>query len=181
MIDVNSNEVRLQLLQHLMSLIKAGQEDFLDELGLPAAEQQRLGALDYQQMLALADMRCARFTVRYDFTRLKFALDTLLDVRERQSKVDYFIRHGASEAQLREYFGLTREVVRNKRPALLPDHKTGRPALPLTNVRERIAAAWESLQADDSVERYMRLHAQFPDVSIAALETVVREYARLPT
>ena len=57
-----------------------------------------------------------------------------------QVKAEYFIRHGASHAQLREYFGLTPETVRKLRRILRPDHRTGRPALPDPDLAERISA-----------------------------------------
>lgn len=146
MIDVDSREARLQLLRQLLHFIETGQLDGVTDLARPAIEQA-MPALSKRLVPALAG---------------------------EQVKAEYFIRHGASEAQLREYFGLTRETVRKLRRTLRPHHGTGRPALPKPELAKRIADVWEGLQGGDAADRYMRLHQAFPAVSIAALETVVR-------
>jgi hypothetical protein len=181
-------EMRLAILRELIRSIERGECEQLAEAGLSQTTQQRLHGLTARQVGDLAQMPYLQFKVDFDFSRLSFAIDTLLDVHERQSKLDYLVTYGASFAQIQNLFGLSRKEVETRRAALSSTYAgRGRPTLPTHKIREQIAAAWSDIansDADgsdgaepDDAARYIRLHEQFPSVSIAALETVVLSYA----
>jgi hypothetical protein len=181
-------EMRVAVLRQLIRAIERGEGDQLAEVGVSHTDQALLSALTVRQVSDLAQMPYLQFRVVCDFSRLSFAIETLRDVHERQIKADYFIAHGASLAQLQDLFGLSRDEVRARRTVLRANHGRGRPALPPHEIREQIAAAWGAMvnaRGDAAVSgpereeasRYLCLHKQFPDVSIAALEAIVRSIA----
>lgn len=52
--------------------------------------------------------------------------------------------------------------------------RSGRPRLPPRYLRERIQRVWASLQDKDIKLRYYRLHRAFPELTLQAIELVVR-------
>jgi hypothetical protein len=189
MIVVDSGEIRVLALRHIIKLIQQGEADALASHGLTTADQHRLCTLTSQEIVELAQMKHLRFEFRCDFGSLAFALDTHTNVRDRRATTDYFIANGASLAQLLELFGIARREAMERRSALCPNHRRGRPALPRDAEREAIAATWTTLSAadgktgtdpqDDLVHRYKRLHEAYPHISIAALETIVLSHAQI--
>lgn len=185
MIEVDSREMRLLALRQIIKLIEQGDVEHLAEQGLTESDQQRLHSLTPRDLTELAQMSQLRLRLDCDFGSLRFALDTHLNVRDRRTKADYFIANGASLQQLQDLFGLTRTEVATRRASLCPHHRRGRPALPPEDEREAIAATWKTLSVQDEtrlphdalVERHIRLHQAYPQVSIAALETIVLNYA----
>lgn len=138
---------------------------------------KRLAQLSLTEIHRLAERGALKLVVHYDSDQVAWSLQAAARKHAEQSLLEYFVRHGAPRALLRELFRVTRERIEAVRQELrlVPMH--GRPRLPHVREREAIVSAWSQLESaeTDTRTRYHALHRRFPRYSIAALDAVLRE------
>jgi hypothetical protein len=154
--------------------------------GLASAPANRLASarlIERLKRLPLAELERAAATgslelvVRLDADRVAWSVHAAARTREKEALLEYFVRHGAPRALLRELFGASRQRVAKIRRAQRLRSTQGRPKLPSRKEREAIEATWMRLGSAtaDLRSRYRELHRAFPHHALAALAAVVRE------
>jgi hypothetical protein len=138
---------------------------------------KRLAQLSLAEIQHLAEKGALKLVVSYEGDQLAWSLQTAAHKRAEQALLEYFMRHGAPRALLRELFTLSRARIDAVRQRLRLAPTQGRPKLPPAREREAIVAAWADLASTvaDRRARYHALHGAFPRHSIAALDAVLRE------
>ena len=138
---------------------------------------KRLAQLSLTEIHRLAERGALKLVVHYDGDQVAWSLQAAARKHAEQALLQYFVRHGAPRALLRELFRVSRERIQAVREdlRLVPVH--GRPKLPQVREREAIVTAWSQLASTDADARarYHALHRRFPRYSIAALDAVLRE------
>lgn len=138
---------------------------------------KRLAQLSLTEIHRLAETGALKLVVHYDNDQVAWSLQAAARKHAEQALLQYFVRHGAPRALLRELFRVSRERIDAVREdlRLMPMH--GRPKLPHVREREAIVTAWSQLASAeaDARTRYRALHRKFPQYSIAALDAVLRE------
>jgi hypothetical protein len=140
---------------------------------------RRLAQLSLAEIHHLAEKGALKLVVSYEGDQLAWSLQAAARKRTEQALLEYFMRHGAPRALLRELFTLSRTRIDAVRRALDLTPAQGRPKLPPAREREAVVAAWAGLASTvaDRRARYHALHRAFPRHSIAALDAVLREVA----
>lgn len=140
---------------------------------------RRLAELSLAELRRLAEDGALEVVVRYDGDQVAWSLQAAARQRAEHALLEYFLRHGAPRALLRELFRISRARIDKVRAALRLPLTQGRPKLPHWREREAIVAAWHGLieTAPERRFRYQELHRAFPRYSIAALDAVLRESA----
>lgn len=138
---------------------------------------KRLAQLSLAEVHRLAETGALEVVVRYDSDQVAWSLQAATRKQADQALLEYFVRHGAPRALLRELFRISRARIDGLRRTLRLPSTEGRPRLPRGREREAIVATWSELEpaVPDRRLRYRELHGAFPRYSIAALDAVVRE------
>lgn len=138
---------------------------------------ERLKRLSLAELERAAANGSLELVVRLDADRVAWSAHAAARTRENEALLEYFVRHGAPRALLRELFGASRQRVAELRRARRLGATQGRPKLPSRKVREAIEATWTRLGSvtADPRSRYRELHRAFPQHALAALAAVVRE------
>ena len=140
---------------------------------------KRLAQLSLAEIHHLAEKAALKLVVSYEGDQLAWSLQAATRKHSEQALLEYFMRHGAPRALLRELFTVSRARIDAVRRTLRLAPTQGRPKLPPAREREAIVAAWAHLASTiaDRRARYHALHRAFPRHSIAALDAVLREVA----
>jgi Protein of unknown function (DUF2857) len=175
---------RAMALTCLVSLIEEFNEERLDEMaaaGITPELYERVRRLDLLQILRLARDPQLKLHLLADGRSLAAALTRVQDRRAHQLNVEYFIQRGASRRMLRALFKLTDRQIRQHCQTLGKARRAGRTRLPTWEERCAIVTLWRRLceELADDRARYLQLHAQYAQYSLAALEHVVREAEQL--
>jgi Protein of unknown function (DUF2857) len=138
---------------------------------------KRLAQLSLTEIHRLAETGALKLVVHYDSAQVAWSLQAAARKHAEQALLQYFVRHGAPRALLRELFRVSRERIEAVRQDLRLVPRHGRPKLPHVREREAIVTAWSQLASveADAPTRYHALHRRFPRYSIAALDAVLRE------
>jgi len=170
---------QVMLVALLVTLARAEARD--EEAGTPDAARRdvllkRLAQLSLSEIHALAEKGTFKLVVSYEGAQLAWSLQAAAHRRSEQALLEYFMRHGAPRALLRELFTLSRARIEAVRRTLRLAPRQGRPKLPPSREREAVVAAWANFASSpDRRTRYHELHRAFPRYSIAALDAVLRE------
>lgn len=176
MLPLLDAQVRLVLLNHVaVRLAEAGPTE-LQAAGIDTEQLTRLRQLSALDLNRLAAMRDLTIRVAFDASGLKAGLRAVALVNEAKALEAYFIRNGASWQMMSALFKIRRKVTLKRRRDCGAWRPSGRLPLPDYTVRERIFRAWRAIEDPNPRVRYYRLHQAFPQLSIAVLEAVVREF-----
>ena len=139
---------------------------------------ERLKRLSLVELARVAASGSLQLVVRLDAERAGWSVRVAARAQEERALLEYFVRHGASRALLRELFGASRRRVAGIRRTGRLRSTQGRPRLPSRGEREAIEARWEHLAVStpDLRTRYRELHQAFPHHTLAALAAVVRHF-----
>lgn len=176
MLPLFDAQVRLVLLNHVAVRLAEAESTALHAAGIEneqLAQLRRLSALDLNR---LASMRDLTIGVAFDAAGLNAGLRAVALVNEAKALEAYFIRHGASWQMMSALFKIRRKVTLKRRREYGAWRPSGRIRLPVLSTRERIYRAWLAIEDPSLRVRYYRLHQLFPQLSIAVLEAIVREF-----
>jgi hypothetical protein len=176
MLELQDPQVRLLVLNHIVSRLTDAEPHDLQATGIDSRQWaclQRLNALDLSR---LASARCFSIGVSLNVGDLQTGLRTVDLINETRTLEAYFIRHGASVGLMRALFKVSRPVTLKRRIELGARQRSGRLALPDRRTRARIYRCWHGLSDPSQRARFFQLHQAFPNLSIAVLETVLRQY-----
>ena len=180
MLPLFDPQVRLALLNHVAVRLAEARPDELHAAGIPSEQLARLRQLSALDLNRLATMRDLTIGVTFDAAELTAGLRTVSLVNEAKALEAYFIRHGASWQMMSALFKIRRKVTLRRRRDCGAWRPSGRFPLPDTALRERIYRAWHAIEEPNLRVRYYRLHQAFPNLSIAVLEAVAREFEDEP-
>ena len=176
MLPLLDAQVRLVLLNHVAVRLAEAEPTELHAAGIENEQLARLRQLSALDLNRLAAMRDLTIGVAFDAAGLKAGLRAVALVNEAQALEAYFIRNGASWQMMSALFKIRRKVTLKRRRDCGAWRPAGRIPLPDYPMRERIFRAWLAMEDPNLRLRYYRLHQAFPQLSIAALEAVVREF-----
>jgi len=175
-LELDGEQLRLLVLSRLTQGVLSGDHanGVRDEL---IEELKNLAASD---LTVLARMRDPHIVVTIDPVTLARGLRNLSYVRERTRDIEYFVRHGATLDLLEALFKLRPLEARQYR-ARLGVTAGRRPRLPPGHQREAICDRWHAIRRGHesgavTIENYLRLHAEFPVLSLATLSAVINEF-----
>lgn len=169
-------QVRLVLLHHVAVRLSDADSGEVHAAGIDAEQLTRLRQLSAIDLNRLAAMRELTIGVAFDSSGLKAGLRAVALVNEAKALEAYFIRNGASWQMMSALFKIRRKVTLKRRRDCGAWRPSGRIHLPIPAMRERIFRAWLAIKDPSLRVRYFDLHHIFPNLSIAVLETVVREF-----
>lgn len=177
MLLLQDPQLRFALLNHVTTRLADGlPEEEVRAAGIgreQLAHLRRLSAVDLGRLVA---MRSLNIGISVDGAALKAGLRTLAVVNEAQAMETYFIRHGASTQLMSALFKVRRKLTLRRRRAIGARRPPGRVRLPDYDTRERIYQTWRAIADPSPRVRYYQLHQEFPHLSIAVLEVVIREF-----
>ena len=176
MLPLLDAQVRLVLLNHVAVRLAEAEPTELHAAGIENEQLARLRQLSALDLNRLAAMRDLTIGVAFDAAGLKAGLRAVALVNEAQALEAYFIRNGASWQMMSALFKIRRKVTLKRRRDCGAWRPSGRIPLPDYPMRERIFRAWLTMEDPNLRLRYYRLHEAFPQLSIAVLEVVVREF-----
>ncbi len=176
MLPLLDAQVRLMLLNHVAARLAEAQPTELHAAGIECEQLARLRQLSALDLNRLAAMRDLTIGVAFDPAGLKAGLRAVALMNEAKALEAYFICNGASWQMMNALFKIRRKVTLKRRRDCGTWRPSGRLPLPDYGLRERIYLTWLAIDDSNSRVRYYRLHQAFPQLSIAVLEAVVREY-----
>lgn len=176
MLPLLDAQVRLVLLNHVAVRLADAEPTALHAAGIENEQLARLRQLSALDLNRLASMRDLTIGVAFDAAGLNAGLRAVALVNEAKALEAYFIRHGASWQMMSALFKIRRKVTLKRRRDCGAWRPSGRLPLPVLTTRERIFRAWLAIEDPTLRVRYYRLHQLFPQLSIAVLETVLRDF-----
>jgi hypothetical protein len=176
MLSLHDPQVRLVLLNHLTTQLTDRQTEELAAAGIGGALLTHLRKLTTPDLGRLASMRSLDISVAVDCEALKAGVRAVVRMHEAQALETYFIRHGASTSLMSALFKMRCKRTLQRRRELGVQRAPGRVSLPDYCMRERIYLAWRANTDPSPKDRYFRLHQEFPDLPIAVLEVIVRDF-----
>ena len=176
MLPLLDAQVRLVLLNHVAVRFAEAQSTELHAAGIDTEQLARLRQLSALDLNRLAAMRDLTIGVSFDAAGLKAGLGAVARVNEAKALEAYFIRNGASWQMMNALFKIRRKVTLKRRRDCGAWRPSGRLPLPDHATRERIFRAWLAIEDSNPRGRYYRLHQTFPQLAIAVLDAVVREF-----
>ncbi len=176
MLPLLDAQVRLALLNHVAVRLAEADPASLHAAGIDTEQLARLQQLSALDLNRLAAMRDLTIGVAFDAAGLKAGLGAVARVNEAKALEAYFIRNGASGQMMSALFKVRRKVTLKRRRDCGAWRPSGRLPLPDYRTRERIFRAWFAIDDPNPRVRYYRLHQAFPQLSIAVLDAVVREF-----
>ncbi len=176
MLPLFDAQVRLVLLNHVAVRLAEAEPTALHAAGIENEQLARLRQLSALDLNRLASMRDLTIGVAFDAAGLNAGLRAVALVNEAKALETYFIRHGASWRMMSTLFKIRRKVTLKRRRDFGAWRPSGRVPLPVLVTRERIFRAWLAIEDPSLRIRYYRLHQLFPQLSIAVLEAVVRDF-----
>ena len=176
MLPVTDAQVRLALLNHVVSRFAEAPAQALHAAGLEPGHVARLRRLSAVELGRLASIRDLAIGVKFDAETLNAALRAVAVASEARALEAHFVRHGASTQMMSTLFKMSRKVTLQRRRELAAWRPGGRVRLPDYATRERIFKAWLRIHDPSHRLRYYRLHQAFPHLALAVLEAVVREF-----
>lgn len=176
MLPLLDAHVRLVLLNHVAMRLAEAEPTELHAAGIDIEQLARLRQLSALDLNRLAAMRDLTIGVALDAAGLKAGLRAVALVNEAKALEEYFIRNGASWQMMSALFKIRRKVTLKRRRDCGAWRPSGRLPLPEYPVRERIFRAWFDIEDPNLRVRFHRLHQAFPQLTIAVLEAVVREF-----
>ena len=176
MLPLFDAQVRLVLLNHVAMRLAEAEPTALHAAGIENEQLARLRQLSALDLNRLAAMRDLTIGVAFDAAGLNAGLRAVALVNEAKALEAYFIRHGASWQMMSALFKIRRKVTLKRRRDCGAWRSSGRLPLPALTTRERIFRAWLAIEDPSLRVRYYRLHQLFPQLSIAVLEAVLRDF-----
>ena len=176
MLPLFDAQVRLVLLNHVAVRLAEAEPTALHAAGIENEQLARLRQLSALDLNRLAAMRDLTIGVAFDAAGLNAGLRAVALVNEAKALEAYFIRHGASWRMMSALFKIRRKVTLKRRRDCGAWRPSGRVPLPVLATRERIFRAWLAIEDPSLRVRYYRLHQLFPQLSIAVLEAVLRDF-----
>ncbi len=176
MLPLLDAQVRLVLLNHVAVRLAEAEPTTIHAAGIENEQLARLRQLSALDLNRLASMRDLTIGVAFDAAGLNAGLRALALVNEAKALEAYFIRHGASWRMMSALFKIRRKVTLKRRRDCGAWRPSGRVPLPVLAARERIFRAWLAIEDPSLRVRYYRLHQLFPQLSIAVLEVVLRDF-----
>lgn len=176
MLPLLDAQVRLVLLNHVAVRLAEAEPTELQAAGIDTEQLARLRQLSALDLNRLAAMRDLTIGVGFDAAGLKAGLRAVALVNEAKAMEAYFIRNGASWQMMNMLFKIRRKVTLKRRRDCGAWRPSGRLPLPDYATRERIFRAWLAIDDPNPRVRYYRLHQTLPQLSIAVLDAVVREF-----
>lgn len=176
MLPLFDAQVRLVLLNHVAVRLADAEPTALHAAGIENEQLARLRQLSALDLNRLASMRDLTIGVAFDAAGLSAGLRAVALVNEAKALEAYFIRHGASWQMMSALFKIRRKVTLKRRRDCGAWRPSGRLPLPVLAMRERIFRAWLAIEDPSLRVRYYRLHQLFPQLSIAVLEAVLRDF-----
>jgi len=176
MLPLFDAQVRLVLLNHVAVRLAEAEPTALHAAGIENEQLARLRQLSALDLNRLASMRDLTIGVAFDAAGLNAGLRAVALVNEAKALEAYFIRHGASWRMMSALFKIRRKVTLKRRRDCGAWRPSGRLPLPDLATRERIFRAWLAIDDPSLRVRYYRLHQLFPQLSIAVLEAVLRDF-----
>jgi hypothetical protein len=176
MLPLLDAQVRLVLLNHVAVQLAEAVPAELHAAGIDTEQLARLRQLSALDLNRLAAMRDLTIGIAFDATGLNAGLRAVALVNEAKALEAYFIRNGASWQMMNTLFKIRRKVTLKRRRDCGAWRPSGRLALPDYATRERIFRAWLAIEDPNPRVRYYQLHQAFPQLSVAVLEAVVREF-----
>jgi len=176
MLPLLDAQVRLVLLNHVAVRLAEAEPTTIHAAGIENEQLARLRQLSALDLNRLAAMRDLTIGVAFDPAGLNAGLRALALVNEAKALEAYFIRHGASWRMMSALFKIRRKVTLKRRRDCGAWRPSGRVPLPVLAARERIFRAWLAIEDPSLRVRYYRLHQLFPQLSIAVLEAVLRDF-----
>ncbi len=180
--NVTNPTILRLLLEHVIETMEA--EDGIDHLLHSGCSPEFLDALRRRQARDLINVANTLRTMRFSISS-KEVMNQLnhLDRKRRDAELqEYFIKHGATNALLKEYFKMSADEVRRLRNLLLPKGtaQVGRAPLPPVKVRDQIHSSWSVINKQHVHEamrnRLFRLHQQFPSYTVVTLNDTIKEF-----
>jgi hypothetical protein len=176
MLPLLDAQVRLLLLNHVAVRLAEATPTDLHAAGIENEQFARLRQLSALDLNRLAAMRDLTIGVTFDAAGLKAGLHAVALANQAKTLEAYFIRNGASWQMMNKLFKIRRKVTLKRRRDCGAWRPSGRFPLPDYATRERIFRAWLAIEDPNPRVRYYRLHQAFPQLSIAVLAAVVREF-----
>ena len=180
MLELFDPHVRLMVLNHIAARLTEAAPQDLTGNGSDGSQWSSLRRLNALDLSRLASTRCFSIKVSLDLNGLQAGLRTVDLINESNALENYFIRNGASVSLLETLFKVSRMDTFKRRIELGSHQRPGRLALPDRRIRARIFRVWHGLSDPSLRARYLQLHQAFPHLSIAVLETVIRQYEAQP-
>lgn len=168
--------LRLTFLAHLAQRLARGEAVALSAAGFLDRHLQDLRVLSALDLSRLAGVRALGIEVCVDGNGLEEGLRLLALMRDARALEEYFIRNGASARMMHLLFSMRQKSTLAKRRELGGFLPRGGVQLPDSGVREHIVSEWRLLRDPDPRTTYLRLHRVFPELTIAALEAVIRNW-----
>lgn len=168
--------VQVAVIYHAVQTVESGNVDAINnliEMGFSPANLDQIRHLPAMELARLIrdDHPLVRVTV--DSSRLDKAVQALSQSKKDAEMQDEFIRRGASASMMYQLFRMSRKQVSAQRALLCVAREDGRPSLPPEEAQHEIYRAWHSLTHRNIRQRYLDMHDQFPNVSLAVLYAVV--------
>ena len=118
----------------------------LKQASTSVAALRRLREMTADDLAHLVRAGFPKVNVTLDNGSIDHGLRMIRDRRDRDSRLDHFISHGATTALLRQLFRLPVAEIKARRAALLGEHRQRRPQMPPPRERDAIHAAWWALR-----------------------------------
>jgi hypothetical protein len=186
-LDGGESGLHATVLGWIVQKLERGEVDDLLAAGASPETLETLRRLDARLQVQLAHARRPFISIGINLEVVEQALGELTHADQYRDLVAYFVQHGATNAMLRELFGMTRQDIEHTRQILLSaNSRGGRTPLPSHDERAAILRAWDETQrslqlgADlpivvrDRRTRFKRLHAAMGQrYNLATLYAVV--------
>lgn len=172
---LNSADLAFRVLCHAIELAETGEADDVLALGLSAEDVASLRQMTVADISRISATQ-AMVEIRINPSRLRSAVAALTNAKRVSVQITYLARAGAPATLLAELFRITVDEAQAHMAVLGMPRQAGRPPMPTTKVRDEIHAWWATNQKTPVCQRWMDLHQEWPDLSLATLNAVVNEF-----
>lgn len=178
MIALDDENLRFLALAMLLSRLEHGDMAALRDAGMNDSQMQRLRTMPVSEMVRLCSIKTLKIGIAVDEDSLDHAMQMVHRISEEMRLLEQFLARHAPPSMLSELFGVQNSDLAMHREILCEQPKRGRPALPDHDLRDRIHMQWHELKRQDmnEAQRYLALSDQFPEISMAALYSVINEF-----
>lgn len=168
-------QTRMYLLSRLVAKIESG--DALHDLvgaGMQQSAIDQLRSMSMSDAIRFAHTPCG-LSLAVHTREVEGQLRRVEHAKLVRTRLEYFIRNGATPRLLTQLFGVSPTEARRLRKQLAPSIATGgRTKEPTVEEREAIEKAWQRLKVHtDQCERVWQLHQEFRTLWISTLELVI--------
>ncbi len=175
-IGIDSQELGFKILCYVIELAESGEIEQLIAAGFSSETISALRQMTVSDLNSLATNAFGMMALVINVPRFESAMAARSRRLNESQDLAYLAKAGATAILLSEIFRITLAEAEAHLATLTTEKRSGRPSMPDAATRDAIHQWWATNQSLPLRQRWIALHQNWPQFTLASLYAVINEF-----